>query len=215
MNDSSGASTSKRACGMNIKLNQSDFSSWADYYWTYQYNLARDFYLPKFKRWGLQPAGLKVLDIGCGNGGFTAALEALRAAHRLLKPGGALFLGLPDFGGFPARFFRAAWFGMDAPRHMTHFKKDTLSAMLRMAGFKKPMFFPGGSRYETAMLVRSALPDLNFKKLRALEKGLSSKYFYKALQLILDLSLLPTGILLASTGRGSTFTAVAFKEQVH
>ncbi len=74
MNDSSGASTSKRACGMNIKLNQSDFSSWADYYWTYQYNLARDFYLPKFKRWGLQPDGLKVLDIGCGNGGFTAAL---------------------------------------------------------------------------------------------------------------------------------------------
>ncbi len=56
------------------KLNLSDFPSWADYYWTYQYSLARDFYLPKFKNWGLRPDGLKVLDVGCGDGGFTAAL---------------------------------------------------------------------------------------------------------------------------------------------
>jgi SAM-dependent methyltransferase len=62
-------------CGLeNRKLQQKDFPSWADYYWTYQYNLARDFYLPKFKAWGLSPQGLKVLDIGCGDGGFTAAL---------------------------------------------------------------------------------------------------------------------------------------------
>ncbi len=56
------------------KLNLSDFPSWADYYWTYQYNLARDFYVPKFKDRGLRPDGLRVLDIGCGDGGFTAAL---------------------------------------------------------------------------------------------------------------------------------------------
>ena len=62
-------------CGLeNRRLQQKDFPSWADYYWTYQYNLARDFYLPKFKDWGLSPEGLRVLDIGCGDGGFTAAL---------------------------------------------------------------------------------------------------------------------------------------------
>ncbi len=71
MNDSGAACLAGRAGG---KLNLSDFPSWADYYWTYQYNLARDFYLPKLKAWGISPDGLKVLDIGCGDGGFTAAL---------------------------------------------------------------------------------------------------------------------------------------------
>jgi SAM-dependent methyltransferase len=62
-------------CGLeNRRLLRDDFPSWADYYWTYQYNLARDFYLPKFEAWDLSPEGLKVLDIGCGDGGFTAAL---------------------------------------------------------------------------------------------------------------------------------------------
>ena len=63
-----------RAGCASRKLNLSDFPSWADYYWTYQYNLARDFYLPRLAAWGINPEGLKVLDIGCGDGGFTAAL---------------------------------------------------------------------------------------------------------------------------------------------
>jgi SAM-dependent methyltransferase len=139
--------------------------------------------------------------------------EALRAARKLLKPGGVLLLALPDFGGLLAGFYRGAWFGIDAPRHLTHFKKDTLSEMLGRADFKKPLFFPGGSRYETAMLVRSMWPALNLKKLRALEGGRPSKYLYKTLQLILDFALLPAGLILTSTGRGSTFTVAAFKEQ--
>ena len=139
--------------------------------------------------------------------------EALVTVRKLLKPGGVLLLALPDFGGFLAGFYRGAWFGIDAPRHLTHFKRDTLSEMLHRADFKKPLFFPGGSRYETAMLVRSALPALNLKKLKALEEGRPSKYLYKMLQLILDFGLLPAGFLLTLAGRGSTLTAAAFKER--
>lgn len=56
------------------KLNVGDFPDWQEYYWTYQYNLARDFYVPMFEEWGLHGEGLKVVDVGCGDGGFTAAL---------------------------------------------------------------------------------------------------------------------------------------------
>jgi SAM-dependent methyltransferase len=56
------------------KLNVGDFTGWQEYYWTYQYNLARDFYVPMFEEWGLRGEGLKVVDVGCGDGGFTAAL---------------------------------------------------------------------------------------------------------------------------------------------
>lgn len=59
---------------MTKKLNVADFSDWDEYYWTYQYHLARDYYIPMFESWGLKPKGLKIVDVGCGSGGFTAAL---------------------------------------------------------------------------------------------------------------------------------------------
>ena len=56
----------------HIKLE--DYKSWQDYYWDYQYKLAQNYYIPLLKKWKIQLKGKKVLDIGCGNGGFTAGL---------------------------------------------------------------------------------------------------------------------------------------------
>jgi hypothetical protein len=83
--------------------------------------------------------------------------------------------------------------------------------MLDKAGFRLRGFHGIGPRYETAMLVRSLLPGLNYRKLRALEDGLPSRYLYKAVQLALDMALLPMGVLLWLSGRGCAFIAVADK----
>ena len=50
-----------------------DFPTWQEYYWKYQFLLAQEYYIPLLKNWNVQVKGKKVLDIGCGNGGFTAA----------------------------------------------------------------------------------------------------------------------------------------------
>jgi 2-polyprenyl-3-methyl-5-hydroxy-6-metoxy-1,4-benzoquinol methylase len=139
-------------------------------------------------------------------------LGALRKLHGALKPGGMIFLAVPDFGSWQSGAFRADWLGVDAPRHLTHFTRETLSAILVRAGFDAPVSYPAGARYETAMLVRSVSPGLNYRKLHALERGLPARYLYKAVQLALDLTFLPAGLALAFMGRGCAFTAVAGKK---
>lgn len=51
-----------------------DFENWAEYYWTYQYCLARDYYIPMLEEWGFSFVGKRILDVGCGDGGFVSAV---------------------------------------------------------------------------------------------------------------------------------------------
>lgn len=60
----------------------------------------------------------------------------LAAAHRLLVPGGRLLVVCPRLDSLPARFFGRAWFGLELPRHLTHFSKGTLTRHLEAAGFE-------------------------------------------------------------------------------
>lgn len=60
----------------------------------------------------------------------------LRAAFELLVPGGVLLIAVPNIGSLPARWFGPDWFGLDLPRHLTHFDRRTLSDMLLLEGFE-------------------------------------------------------------------------------
>jgi SAM-dependent methyltransferase len=62
-------------------------------------------------------------------------LEVLRAAYRLLVPGGKLVVELPNIDSLPFRWFGSQWFGLELPRHLTHFNPWTLRRMLERAGF--------------------------------------------------------------------------------
>lgn len=62
-------------------------------------------------------------------------LETLREAYRLLAPDGQLIVACPNADGWPARWFGPHWFGLDLPRHLTHFTQKSLREMLCAAGF--------------------------------------------------------------------------------
>lgn len=139
------------------------------------------------------PIGTKrILDIGCGNGGFArlmstreydvvgiepfslgaevetphlrlirAPFEAARkqlgrfdavtmwhvlehvatpgallaSLHDVLQNDGLLILSVPNFESWQSRLFRASWFHLDPPRHVTHFTRRTLTSMLDQAGY--------------------------------------------------------------------------------
>ena len=63
-------------------------------------------------------------------------LEVLCGARRLLAPGGRLVVEVPNIDSLPFRWFGQGWFGLDLPRHLTHFVPETLTRMLQRAGFR-------------------------------------------------------------------------------
>ncbi len=63
-------------------------------------------------------------------------MDILREARRLLVPGGRLLLAVPNIDSLPFRWFGSAWYGLDLPRHLTHFAPWTLHLMLERAGFR-------------------------------------------------------------------------------
>jgi SAM-dependent methyltransferase len=63
-------------------------------------------------------------------------LDVLREAQRLLAPGGRLLVAVPNIDSLPFRWFGRAWYGLDLPRHLTHFAPRTLRLMLEQAGFR-------------------------------------------------------------------------------
>ncbi len=62
-------------------------------------------------------------------------LAVLRAAYELLIPGGKLVLAVPNFESLTATWYGENWFGLDLPRHLTHFSPRTLRDMLQVSGF--------------------------------------------------------------------------------
>jgi SAM-dependent methyltransferase len=61
--------------------------------------------------------------------------RTLAELHRVIKPGGALVLWLPNADSWAAGLFGRYWIGYDAPRHFYDFTAATLARMLRHNGF--------------------------------------------------------------------------------
>jgi len=62
--------------------------------------------------------------------------HVLQAARDALRMGGLLVVGVPNFASWSRHHFRQNWFGLELPRHLTHFTPATLSAMAELAGFR-------------------------------------------------------------------------------
>jgi SAM-dependent methyltransferase len=59
----------------------------------------------------------------------------LAEAYQLLVPNGKLIVACPNIDSLAFRWFGPDWFGLDLPRHLTHFTPTTLRQMLSSSGF--------------------------------------------------------------------------------
>lgn len=69
-------------------------------------------------------------------------LDFLREVHRLLKPGGTLFIATPSIDSWSARFLRQKWMEFKV-EHLTYFDRQTLQTALFKSGFREVIIQPG------------------------------------------------------------------------
>lgn len=87
-------------------------------------------------------------------------LQSLHEFRRILRPGGMLFMRVPNGASYVAKLCGRYWSGYDLPRHMTIFTPRTLAQALRMATFTRVLAsYPSGSYLATLHSLRFALDD--------------------------------------------------------
>lgn len=63
----------------------------------------------------------------------------------LLKPGGVLFIAVPNYQSLDAEIYGLTWAAYDVPRHLYHFSPQSVKALVQRHGLKitaqKPMWF--------------------------------------------------------------------------
>ena len=148
----------------------------------------------------------------------------LAEAHRILKPGGVLLVGVPNFGGWEARFCGDKWFHLDAPRHLTHFTKKMLKQVLKENNFKESRWSGFAPEYDYFSFVQSLLNrcglhhNLLYNLLRrgrakVIEAG--APFWQLAATLVLSVPLgllsLPFTFIAGLVGQGGTMTVAAVK----
>jgi SAM-dependent methyltransferase len=77
-------------------------------------------------------------------------VAVLKRAHRALRPGGMVAIGVPNFGSSRARRYGEGWWLLELPRHRFHFTPDALRRALEQAGFEVQTLGPKAAMIGTA-----------------------------------------------------------------
>ncbi len=63
--------------------------------------------------------------------------EFLTKVHQWLKPGGIYCAMMPNIDSWEARVFGTYWYGLELPRHITHFSPTSLRSLMATLGFEE------------------------------------------------------------------------------
>lgn len=68
--------------------------------------------------------------------------ETLRKLKSLMSPGAALFLAVPNHESADAKKYAEAWAAYDVPRHLWHFNRKSMAALLHKEGLRITTVIP-------------------------------------------------------------------------
>ena len=62
--------------------------------------------------------------------------EYLKQLKKLIKPGGKIFIAVPNYTSLDASFYKSYWAAYDVPRHLYHFSPLSLKKLFNEQGFE-------------------------------------------------------------------------------
>lgn len=127
----------------------------------------------------------------------------LRKAWSLLKPGGRLLLGVPNFASVERSHFGPAWSDLELPRHLFHFTARGLRRLLTDEGFQVERL-----RADPTADANSILTSLGVRHRKRDDPLLARAYPF------LHAALYPVGFPLALVGRSAWIRVTARKPVV-
>jgi len=77
--------------------------------------------------------------------------------RRIVKPGGRFIIEVPNFASWQALLGGPDWFHVDVPRHLLHFDRRSLSALLDEAGFTAERWSTFSLEYDIFSLTQTLL----------------------------------------------------------
>ncbi len=138
----------------------------------------------------------------------------LRAARKLLRPGGRLIVQVPNLDCWQYAVLARKWNGLDVPRHLTDFRSADLRKLLGQCGFRirRTKFFSW--RDNPAGLASSIAPKLDpvARNVRNLDRLPFAKLVKNLLYLGLVVASIPFTVAEAAAGKGSTVMMEAESE---
>ena len=104
------------------------------------------------------PASIDLATMFCVLPHLHDPVAALRDVASVMRPGGILFMTLPNMRSLNFMAFRESWYHLDAPRHLFFFSKENLDAMAGRTGFA-PLgrrFRSGGGGFKNSLRAAAA-----------------------------------------------------------
>jgi 2-polyprenyl-3-methyl-5-hydroxy-6-metoxy-1,4-benzoquinol methylase len=148
---------------------------------------------------------------------FTDPKGTLEGARSLLSEKGTLIVAVPDAAGLQASVFKGSWFHLDVPRHLYHFSRSALEALLARAGLSVTKWHHQELELDVFGWMQSALNAV-LPKPNVLFQALTGKRSHGgkgelALSFALGTALAPAAALATALGtvtrRGGTLVAIA------
>ncbi len=140
-------------------------------------------------------------------------LEALRALHRALQPGGRLILTTPNIDGVEFRLLGSRSISLQVPRHLVFFDRETMVHALEVSGFDVTMITTsaatsGLTRSLWLALRRRTSPIEGSRREDSLGAN-SEQSWRRSVHRFLDRALHPIGWIAARARLGPTLLVVA------
>jgi SAM-dependent methyltransferase len=137
--------------------------------------------------------------------------QFLDKIHGWLKPGGIFYTMLPNIDSWEFRVFRSYWYGLELPRHISHFSPMSLRHLMASFGFEEVFVETRPTNYierSVDYLICALLQRLGVSPIPQAQRGHASvpaRALRKALRLCL---FNPLGYAASVAGRGASMEAV-------